>query len=130
MQIATDLLSIVSLFSLLENLINPFRAPDFVILTNESNHTFQISDKVLGKLAEKVRNYLKTKPKNTWTKHLPLSLGNSMPWALWKNTLCISSLFMFGWRYYTSPFQSYFQIVGVWQCPFFYFHFQPLVCFR
>ena len=34
------LLSIVSLFSLLENLINPFRAPDFVLFTNESNHIF------------------------------------------------------------------------------------------
>lgn len=101
---------------------------DFVILTNESNHTFQISDKVLGKTSRKSEELFKTKTKNYFGTKQPSSsvqlnaLGIMEKYTVYLLTPCFDEDI-------TSPFQSYFQIVGASKCPFFLFSFSTQFVF-
>lgn len=63
-------LSPVSLFSLLEDLVHRFGAPGLLFLPGQGSHPFQISGRAPGRLTEKVRICYKQKH---GTKRSPLS---------------------------------------------------------
>lgn len=117
------LLSIVSLLSLLENFINLFRALEFYICHKPGKSHFLDKWQSSWKTRRESEDLLKTKTLELSTFLFPWVTVSwlQMPRTLWENMVCISSSFVFGLRYHISLFQTCFQVVGIWQRPFFLF---------